>query len=105
MSIATCGEDRPQSHLQRFKFTFEGEIAIALREQSGVARLTVRDTGTGIPADQIDRLFDRFHRVEGAKGRSFEGSGMAWPWCVSWYRCTKARSRCKVRKALAPLLP
>ena len=59
-----------------FKFTLNGEIAIALRELDGVARLTVRDTGTGIPADQIDRLFDRFHRVEGAKGRSFEGSGI-----------------------------
>jgi hypothetical protein len=42
----------------------------------GSARLTVHDTGTGIPADQIDRLFDRFHRVEGTKGRSFEGSGI-----------------------------
>jgi PAS domain S-box-containing protein len=59
-----------------FKFTFAGEIEVALREQDGVARLTVSDTGTGIPADQIEKLFDRFHRVEGAKGRSFEGSGI-----------------------------
>ena len=59
-----------------FKFTLKGEIAIALRELDGVVSLTVRDTGTGIPADQIDRLFDRFHRVEGAKGRSIEGSGI-----------------------------
>ncbi len=59
-----------------FKFTFEGEIEVTLREQSGTAQLTVRDTGTGIPANQIEKLFDRFHRVEGAKGRSFEGSGI-----------------------------
>jgi signal transduction histidine kinase/DNA-binding response OmpR family regulator len=59
-----------------FKFTFEGEIAVALREQDGAAKLTVRDTGTGIPAGQIDRLFDRFQRVEGARGRSIEGSGI-----------------------------
>jgi signal transduction histidine kinase len=59
-----------------FKFTLKGEIGVALRELDGTVRLTVRDTGTGIPADQIDRLFDRFHRVEGAKGRSFEGSGI-----------------------------
>jgi signal transduction histidine kinase/DNA-binding response OmpR family regulator len=59
-----------------FKFTFEGEIEVALREREGTARLTVRDTGTGIPADQIEKLFDRFHRVEGARGRSFEGSGI-----------------------------
>ncbi len=59
-----------------FKFTFEGEIEISLREEAGTARLTVRDTGTGIPADQIGKLFERFHRVEGARGRSFEGSGI-----------------------------
>ncbi len=59
-----------------FKFTFAGEIGVALRELDGAARLTVRDTGIGVPASQIDRLFDRFHRVEGARGRSFEGSGI-----------------------------
>ena len=59
-----------------FKFTFEGEIEVRLREQDGMARLTVRDTGIGIPEDQISKLFDRFHRVEGARGRSFEGSGI-----------------------------
>ena len=59
-----------------FKFTFVGEIEVALREQDGFARLTVRDTGTGIRADQLGKLFDRFHRVEGARGRSFEGSGI-----------------------------
>jgi PAS domain S-box-containing protein len=59
-----------------FKFTFEGEISVLLREVDGAARLTVRDTGIGIPASQIDKLFDRFHRVDGARGRSFEGSGI-----------------------------
>ena len=59
-----------------FKFTFAGEIGVALREADGVATLTVRDTGIGIPAAQIGKLFDRFHRVEGARGRSFEGSGI-----------------------------
>jgi PAS domain S-box-containing protein len=59
-----------------FKFTFEGEITVALREMDGAARLSVCDTGIGIPASQIDKLFDRFHRVEGARGRSFEGSGI-----------------------------
>jgi PAS domain S-box-containing protein len=59
-----------------FKFTFEGEIGVALCEIDGAARLTVRDTGIGIATSQIDKLFDRFHRVEGARGRSFEGSGI-----------------------------
>src|SRR6202044_3694993 len=38
--------------------------------------LTVRDTETGIPAEQVPRLFERFHRVRGARGRSYEGSGI-----------------------------
>lgn len=59
-----------------FKFTFEGEIAIALREADGSATLIVRDTGTGIPEAELPKLFDRFYRVAGARGRSFEGSGI-----------------------------
>ena len=59
-----------------FKFTFEGEIEVSLREVGDAAELTVRDTGTGIPVEEIPRLFDRFHRVKGARGRSYEGSGI-----------------------------
>ncbi|MBD2014800.1 response regulator [Microcoleus sp. FACHB-53] len=59
-----------------FKFTFEGEIAVSLRPVGNMVSLVVRDTGTGIPADDLPRLFERFHRVEGAKGRTFEGTGI-----------------------------
>ena len=59
-----------------FKFTFEGQITVTLHEQAGEAVLTIGDTGAGIPPEELPRLFDRFHRVEGAKGRSFEGSGI-----------------------------
>ncbi len=59
-----------------FKFTFEGEIELHLREVDGQAQLTVRDSGTGIAQDQLPRVFERFHRVEGARGRTFEGTGI-----------------------------
>jgi signal transduction histidine kinase len=59
-----------------FKFTFAGEIAVTLHEEAGKVRLAVRDTGTGIPPQELPKLFDRFHRIEGAQGRSFEGSGI-----------------------------
>ena len=36
----------------------------------------MRDTGTGIPAEELPRVFERFHRVEGARGRTHEGSGI-----------------------------
>ena len=59
-----------------FKHTFEGGVAVVMRPVDGLARLTVRDTGTGVPAEHVAHLFDRFHRVEGARGRSHEGSGI-----------------------------
>ncbi|WP_207486109.1 ATP-binding protein, partial [Arenibaculum pallidiluteum] len=59
-----------------FKFTFDGAITVELRPTGGAAELTVRDTGTGIPAHEMPRLFERFHRVQGARGRSYEGSGI-----------------------------
>jgi PAS domain S-box-containing protein len=59
-----------------FKFTLAGEISVELRAAAGMAELVVRDTGTGIPAAELPKLFERFHRVEGAVGRSFEGSGI-----------------------------
>jgi signal transduction histidine kinase len=59
-----------------YKFTFAGEIAIRLQQQEGTVVLSVADTGTGIPAHELPRIFERFHRVEGARGRSFEGSGI-----------------------------
>ncbi|ABF41400.1 multi-sensor signal transduction histidine kinase [Candidatus Koribacter versatilis Ellin345] len=59
-----------------FKFTFEGGITIALRDGGDGVAVSVRDTGVGIPPNELPRVFERFHRVEGAKGRSFEGSGI-----------------------------
>ena len=59
-----------------FKFTFAGSVSVALREIDGAFELRVSDTGTGIPATQLPHVFDRFRRIEGARSRSFEGSGI-----------------------------
>ncbi|HEY9797648.1 MAG TPA: PAS domain S-box protein, partial [Leptolyngbyaceae cyanobacterium] len=59
-----------------FKFTLEGEITVALRWADEHVELEIRDTGTGIPSEEIPHLFERFHRVEGARGRTYEGSGI-----------------------------
>ncbi|HEY9830142.1 MAG TPA: PAS domain S-box protein, partial [Stenomitos sp.] len=59
-----------------FKFTWEGEITVVLRWADDHVELEVRDTGTGIPAEEMPHLFERFHRVEGARGRTYEGSGI-----------------------------
>src|SRR6202034_1183503 len=59
-----------------FKYTFEGRIQVSLHESGESALLSVSDTGIGIPAAELPRIFERFHRVEGAKGRSYEGTGI-----------------------------
>jgi hypothetical protein len=59
-----------------FKFTFEGGITVKVRSLDGHVELEVTDTGTGIPPDELPRLFERFHRVKGTKSRSHEGSGI-----------------------------
>ena len=61
-----------------FKFTLEGSITVALQRAADGqgAELVVRDTGSGIPAAELHKLFGRFQRIEGVRGRSFEGSGI-----------------------------
>ncbi|MEP7347614.1 MAG: ATP-binding protein, partial [Gemmatimonadaceae bacterium] len=59
-----------------FKFTFEGEIVVSMRCAGTAIELEVTDTGTGIPAEEMPRLFERFHRVRDARGRTHEGSGI-----------------------------
>ncbi|HEX6669095.1 MAG TPA: GAF domain-containing sensor histidine kinase, partial [Gemmatimonadales bacterium] len=61
-----------------FKFTLRGGITVELGPSADgrEAVLTVADTGIGIPAADLPRLFERFHRVEGSRGRTHEGTGI-----------------------------
>ena len=59
-----------------FKFTLQGEIEVRLEPQEGQALLTVRDTGVGIPSEEMPRMFERFHRIEHSRGRTHEGTGI-----------------------------
>ncbi|GII76995.1 histidine kinase [Sphaerisporangium rufum] len=58
------------------KFTFDGSVRVTLRADGGQAVLTIADTGIGIAAAELPRLFERFHRIESARSRSNEGSGI-----------------------------
>ena len=58
------------------KFTFDGSIHVAVHAEGGQAVVVVADTGIGIPAREMPRLFERFHRIENARSRSNEGSGI-----------------------------
>ncbi|MFY1633235.1 SpoIIE family protein phosphatase [Solwaraspora sp. WMMB335] len=58
------------------KFTFDGVVTVRLRGRGESVELTVADTGVGIPAADLPRLFERFHRVAGTRSRSYEGTGI-----------------------------
>jgi signal transduction histidine kinase len=61
------------------KHTFKGGITVSLfvsEESKEHVELRVDDTGTGIPQKELPRLFQRFHRVKGARSRSDEGTGI-----------------------------
>lgn len=45
------------------KFTAQGEVAMEIRRDGDGVLITVRDQGVGIPADQLESIFDKFHQV------------------------------------------
>jgi signal transduction histidine kinase len=51
-------------------------IEVAVRRQDGAALISFRDTGTGIPAADLDRIFDRFARADPARSRHTGGFGL-----------------------------
>lgn len=59
-----------------FKYTLKGTVSVSLFEVQKQVVLEVTDTGCGIPESEIKHLFERFHRVKNAVGRSYEGSGI-----------------------------
>ncbi|MCP5104257.1 MAG: response regulator [bacterium] len=67
-----------------FKYTSaEGSITVTVRKDagtggfpSGCVEISVRDTGTGIPGNQLPHIFDRFYRVEGGHEHKHKGSGI-----------------------------
>lgn len=59
-----------------FKFTSEGFVKVLLHKDERDMKLVVADTGIGINKDDLNNIFKRFHRVEGVKARTHEGSGI-----------------------------
>ena len=58
------------------KFTFDGSISVRVGREGSDAVVTISDTGIGVAAEEMPRLFERFHRIESARARSNEGSGI-----------------------------
>ncbi|MGZ5255878.1 MAG: ATP-binding response regulator, partial [Flavitalea sp.] len=59
-----------------FKYTLQGKITVELSAEKEFAVLRVKDTGVGIPENELPKMFERFHRVQNVAGRTYEGSGI-----------------------------
>lgn len=58
------------------KYTDSGKISIGLTGNDEVVQLYVKDTGPGIPADDVPHLFQKFYRVDNSNTRSIGGTGL-----------------------------
>ncbi len=58
------------------KYTDQGKISLGLTGNNEVAQLYIRDTGPGIPAEDIPHLFQKFYRVDNSATRTIGGTGL-----------------------------
>ena len=63
------------------KFTKEGEIRIWARMVDGHPEIRVSDTGIGIPPEELDMIFDKFHQVDSGLTREVGGTGLGLAIC------------------------
>jgi len=53
-----------------------GEVTVAIKDLEGFVEVSVHDQGIGIPENQLDKIFERFHRVEDGDVRQAGGTGI-----------------------------
>jgi signal transduction histidine kinase len=58
------------------KYTSAGQVSVRLTEKAGFARIVVSDSGIGIPADALERVFEEFYRAPNAKAAEDAGTGL-----------------------------
>lgn len=63
------------------KFTSKGQIALQIQRQDPMIRFEVRDTGPGIPDDELAQVFDKYFHIRRRKERPEHGFGLGLAFC------------------------
>jgi signal transduction histidine kinase len=64
------------------KFTpMGGIVSVSARVDAGQAELSVKDSGAGIPVDEMGTLFDRFHQAQARRAGKLQGTGLGLTFC------------------------
>ncbi len=68
-----------------------GEVRLSVSRHNGSVRIRIADTGIGIPAEHLPRLFQRFYRVDKARSRESGGAGLGLAICRSFVECHEGK--------------
>ncbi|MDA1475170.1 HAMP domain-containing sensor histidine kinase [Bacillus changyiensis] len=58
------------------RYTEQGQISIRMWKEKGIIKISIEDTGIGIPNKELSFIFERFYRVEKSRSREFGGTGL-----------------------------
>jgi len=90
--VLVCGDrDRLKQVLlnlvsNAIKYTPEGgEVVVGLGKEGDLARVSVKDTGSGIPKEDLPHIFERFYRTEKSRTRTKDGKGFGLGLSIAYW--------------------